>query len=153
LLPDFSAAKASFDADVIDTSSFKPTGDQPMSNHRAVFVALASAVLALSGSGAAFAHAQLSKAMPAAGGAVPMPPSEVTLNFTEKLEATFSTVIVRDAVGKRVNKADAQVDKADRTVMRVGLDPLMPGIYIVEWRALTADTHKTEGAFIFRVGE
>ena len=28
-----------------------------------------------------------------------------------------------------------------------------PGIYIVEWRALTADTHKTEGAFVFRVGE
>jgi methionine-rich copper-binding protein CopC len=45
------------------------------------------------------------------------------------------------------------VDKSDRTTMRVGLEPLMPGIYIVEWRALTADTHRTEGAFIFRVGE
>jgi methionine-rich copper-binding protein CopC len=37
--------------------------------------------------------------------------------------------------------------------MRVGLDALTPGVYIVEWRALTADTHKTEGAFIFRVGQ
>jgi methionine-rich copper-binding protein CopC len=80
-------------------------------------------------------------------------PSEVTLNFSEKLEASFSTVIVRDAVGKRMNKADSQVDKADRTIMRVSLDPLTPGVYIVEWRALTADTHKTEGAFVFRVGE
>jgi methionine-rich copper-binding protein CopC len=124
-----------------------------MSNHRTVFGLLASAVLAMSGSGAAFAHAQLSRATPAAGGAVPMPPSEVTLNFSEKLEAAFSTVIVHDAVGKRVNKADAQVDKTDRTIMRVALDPLTPGVYIVEWRALTADTHKTEGAFIFRVGE
>lgn len=124
-----------------------------MSIHRTVFVLMASAVLALSGAGAAFAHAQLSHATPAAGGAVPMPPSEVTLNFSEKLEAAFSTVIVRDAVGKKVNKADAQVDKADRTIMRVALDPLTPGVYIVEWRALTADTHKTEGAFIFRVGE
>jgi copper resistance protein C len=60
---------------------------------------------------------------------------------------------VRDAVGKKVNKADAQVDKVDRTIMRVVLDPLTPGVYIVEWRALTADTHKTEGAFVFRVGE
>jgi methionine-rich copper-binding protein CopC len=124
-----------------------------MSNHHAGFVVIASAALALSGGGAAFAHAQLSKAMPAVNGAVATAPSEVTLNFSEKLEASFSTVIVRDAVGKRVNKADAQVDKADRTTMRVPLDALTPGIYIVEWRALTADTHKTEGAFIFRVGE
>jgi methionine-rich copper-binding protein CopC len=37
--------------------------------------------------------------------------------------------------------------------MRVSVDPLMPGIYIVEWKALTADTHRTEGAFIFKVGQ
>ena len=124
-----------------------------MSNHRAVFVLAASAVMALSAGNAAFAHAQLKAATPAAGGAVADAPTEVTLNFSEKLEAAFSTVIVRDAVGKRVNKADAQVDKTDRTIMRVALDPLTPGVYIVEWRALTADTHKTEGAFVFRVGE
>jgi hypothetical protein len=124
-----------------------------MSKHRIGFVLIASAALALSGAGAAFAHAQLKTASPAVNGAVTAPPSEVTLNFSEKLEAAFSTVIVRDAVGKRVNKADAQVDKTDRTIMRVAVDPLTPGIYIVEWRALTADTHKTEGAFVFRVGE
>jgi methionine-rich copper-binding protein CopC len=124
-----------------------------MSKHHAGFVLVASAVLALSGAGAAFAHAQLKTATPAVNGAVAAAPSEVTLNFSEKLESAFSTVIVRDAVGKRVDKADAQVDKGDRTIMRVALDPLTPGVYIVEWRALTADTHKTEGAFVFRVGE
>jgi methionine-rich copper-binding protein CopC len=124
-----------------------------MSSYRAALVLAATVALALSGASAAFAHAQLKTATPAAGGAVPMPPSEVTLNFSEKLETAFSTVIVRDAVGKRVNKADSQLDKTDRTIMRVGLEPLTPGIYIVEWKALTADTHKTEGAFVFRVGE
>jgi methionine-rich copper-binding protein CopC len=118
-----------------------------------IAVLAASAVLAMSGTGTAFAHAQLKTATPAVGGEVAEAPSEVTLNFSEKLEASFSTAVVRDAVGKRVNKADAQLDKADRTVMRVGVDQLAPGIYIVEWRALTADTHKTEGAFIFRVGQ
>ena len=93
------------------------------------------------------------QATPAVGGAVTTAPSEVSLNFSEKLESSFSTIIVRDAMGKRVNKGDAQVDKADRTIMRAPLDSITPGIYIVEWRALTADTHKTEGAFIFRVGE
>jgi methionine-rich copper-binding protein CopC len=38
--------------------------------------------------------------------------------------------------------------------MRVSLQPLTEGIYIVVWRAVTADTHKTEGAFIIsRIGE
>jgi methionine-rich copper-binding protein CopC len=124
-----------------------------MSNYRAGYVLIASAVLALSGAGAAFAHAQLKAATPAAGGAVAEAPSEVMLNFSEKLEAAFSTVVVRDAVGKRMNKTDSQLDKVDRTIMRVAVDPLTPGIYIVEWKALTADTHKTEGAFIFRVGQ
>ena len=123
-----------------------------MSNYRSALV-LAAALLAVSGARAAFAHAQLKTATPAVGGEVAEAPSEITLNFSEKLEASFSTAIVRDAVGKRVNKADSQLDKADHTIMRVGLDALTPGIYIVEWRALTADTHKTEGAFIFRVGQ
>jgi copper resistance protein C len=115
------------------------------------FVALAA--LAVAGTGAAFAHANLNRATPAVGGAVDAAPTEVALNFSEKLENAYSTVIVRDAMGKRVDKGEAQIDKADRTVMRVPLDKLAPGIYIVEWRALTADTHRTEGAFIFRVGQ
>ena len=124
-----------------------------MSKYRAGLVVVACAAFALAGAEAAFAHAQLKQATPAVGGAVDSAPTEVTLNFSEKLEPSFSTIIVRDAMGKRVNKDDAQVDKADRTVMRATLDSIQPGIYIVEWRALTADTHKTEGAFIFRVGE
>ena len=42
---------------------------------------------------------------------------------------------------------------AERTTMRVSLQPWTEGIYIVVWRAVTGDTHKTEGAFIFRIGE
>jgi copper resistance protein C len=112
-----------------------------------------TAALTLCGGSAAFAHAALKVATPAVGSAVDSAPTEVTLNFSEKLENTFSTVIVRDAMGKRVDKGEARVDKADRTVMKVSLDSLTPGIYIVEWKALTADTHRTEGAFIFRVGQ
>ena len=125
-----------------------------MTMHRAIAACfVAAAALSLTGTGTALAHAQLSRATPAVGGAVDAAPTEVALNFSEKLENAFSTVIVRDAMGKRVDKGDARVDKADRTVMRVPLESLTPGIYIVEWRALTADTHRTEGAFIFRVGQ
>jgi methionine-rich copper-binding protein CopC len=124
-----------------------------MRTYRAIIAFAAFAALPLMGGEAAFAHAQLSKATPAVGAAVDTAPTEVSLNFSEKLENTYSTVIVRDAMGKRVDKGDAHVDKADRTLMKAALDGLMPGIYIVEWRALTADTHRTEGAFIFRVGQ
>jgi methionine-rich copper-binding protein CopC len=117
------------------------------------FVGAVFLVALLSGQTPASAHAELKQATPAAGGSVSVAPTEVTLNFNERLEPTFSTIMVRDAVGKRVDKADARVDQRDRATMRVSLQTLTNGIYIVEWRALTSDTHRTEGAFIFRVGE
>jgi methionine-rich copper-binding protein CopC len=109
--------------------------------------------LLLSGPTPASAHAQLRSATPAAGASVDTAPAEVLVKFSEPLEASFSTVAVRDAVGKRVDKADAHLDPGDRTIIHVSLQPLAKGTYIVVWRALTADTHRTEGAFIFRVGK
>jgi len=117
------------------------------------FTAGASAALIVAGASTAWAHAELKQATPAVDGKVQTAPTEVTLKFSERLEPAFTALIVRNAVGKRVDKSNGQIDKADRTVMRSSLEPLSPGIYIVEWRALTADTHRTEGAFIFRVGE
>lgn len=125
-----------------------------MMNHSLITSAAALAAALLScGPDPAFAHAQLRSAAPAAGAGVPTAPAEVAVTFTEPLESAFSSVVVRDAVGNRVDKADSHVDQSDRTTMRVSLSPLNEGIYVVEWRALTADTHRTEGAFIFRVGE
>src|SRR5215831_17683367 len=121
---------------------------------RRIFTFAASAALIMGGAGAAWAHAELKQATPAVDGAVQTAPTEITLKFSERLEPAFTAVIVRNAVGKRVDKADGQIDKADRTVLRTSLQPsLSPGVYIVEWRALTTDTHRTEGAFIFRVGQ
>jgi methionine-rich copper-binding protein CopC len=69
--------------------------------------------------------------MPPAGGSVAAAPTEVLASFSEPLEAAFSSVVVRDAVGKRVDKADARIDPADRSTIRVSLPPLSQGIYIV----------------------
>jgi methionine-rich copper-binding protein CopC len=124
-----------------------------MSAQRAFLVLSASAVLFLSGAAAASAHAHLVRATPAAGGTVHEAPTEVVLRFNEKLESVFSSVVVRDSSGKQVDKADSQVDKADRLVLRVSLQPLTPGAYKVEWRALSTDTHKVNGDFTFKVGE
>jgi methionine-rich copper-binding protein CopC len=102
---------------------------------------------------AAFAHAQLVRAVPAAGATVGSAPSEVTLRFNERLEPAFSSVTVRDAGGKQVDKGDTHVEKSDRAVMKISLPPLSPGVYTVEWRATSSDTHKVNGTFTFKVGE
>ena len=97
---------------------------------------------------AAHAHASLTRASPSAGSTVRAAPQEVILTFTDKLEAAFSNLSVADAGGAEVTQGKAQV--SDNT-MRVGLKPLNAGIYKVNWRAVSRDTHKTEGSFTFRI--
>jgi methionine-rich copper-binding protein CopC len=125
-----------------------------MSTQHTSIVLAASAVLVLSGTVTALAHAHLVRATPAVGATVSTPPNEVTLHFSEKLESAFSSVVVRDQTGKQVDKGGAAVDKGDRTLMRVLLQqPVAPGVYKVEWKAMSADTHKIDGNFTFKVGE
>jgi methionine-rich copper-binding protein CopC len=120
---------------------------------RSILALAAGAVVTLLATATAFAHAHLVRATPSAGGTIQAAPTEVLLRFSEKLESVFTLVVVRDSAGKQVDKADTQVDKADRFVTRVSLQPLTPGTYKVEWRALSTDTHKVNGNFTFVVGE
>jgi methionine-rich copper-binding protein CopC len=112
-----------------------------------------SALFLLGGILIANAHAQLVRAEPAAGGNVGKAPSEVTLHFNERLEGALSSVVVRDAAGKQVDKGNGVVDKKDRKIIRVSLPDLEPGVYKVEWRAVSTDTHRVTGDFTFKVGE
>jgi hypothetical protein len=115
--------------------------------------AFASVALLLTGITVAFAHAELKRAVPPAGGTVAAAPNEVTVIFSEPLETAFSTLVVRDSAGKQVDNGDAHIDKDDRTTMRVSLQPLPRGTYTVKWRVVTVDTHRTEGTFTFTVSE
>ena len=106
-----------------------------------LFVALSNAV--------AHAHAFLDHANPLVGSTVASAPREVSLTFTQNLEAAFSSVQVTDANGAQVDQGKAQVSG---NTMRIGLKSLSPGTYRVRWHALSVDTHKTEGSFTFTVG-
>lgn len=108
--------------------------------------------VALFGAVAAYAHAQVVHADPPAGSMLTAAPGQVTLKFSEKLEPVFSSIVVRNAMGARVDKNDGYIDKGN-ALMRISLQPLTPGNYIVEWRALSVSTYKTEGAFIFTIVE
>jgi methionine-rich copper-binding protein CopC len=115
---------------------------------RNIIAAIMLALLPL-GTAGAQAHAFLDHAEPRVGSTVASAPREVSLSFTQDLEPAFSSVEVSDAKGARVDQGKAQVSAS---VMRIGLKPLSRGTYKVRWRALSVDTHTTEGSFSFHVG-
>ncbi|HVZ51527.1 MAG TPA: copper homeostasis periplasmic binding protein CopC [Pseudolabrys sp.] len=113
-------------------------------------ITLVCLTVALAAQQFAQAHAMLDHASPAVGSTVATPPQEVVLWFTEQLEPAFSTIEVRGPGGMLVSTGRAQVG-GDKTQMHVGLKQLAPGNYKVNWRALSVDTHRTQGSFSFHV--
>jgi copper resistance protein C len=108
-----------------------------------------ASLFAFATSGAAQAHAFLDHASPLVGSTVAAAPHEVSLSFTQNLEAAFSTVEVTDGNGARVDQGKARVSGS---TMQIGLKALPPGTYKVHWHALSVDTHSTQGSFSFHVG-
>jgi len=100
--------------------------------------------------GEATAHALLDRAEPRVGNTVATAPREVTLWFTQKLEAAFSTVTVTIAAGQRVDTGKPRVSGNQ---MAVSLRAGGAGTYHVTWRVLSIDAHTTDGSFSFQVGQ
>jgi methionine-rich copper-binding protein CopC len=100
----------------------------------------------------ALAHAHLDHSVPSAGAKVAAAPKEVSLWFTEALEAKFSTIEVRDANGAQMQTGSAQLAADNTAQLHISLKPLPPGTYKVNWCVLSVDTHRTQGSFTFRVG-
>lgn len=105
----------------------------------------------LGGISAANAHAHLRSATPAVDSTVAVPPSNVTIRFTEGIEPRFSSIAVRDSAGKRVDKGAAHTAPSDNALFSVGLAALPAGTHAVAWHATATDTHKTDGKFSFAV--
>jgi copper resistance protein C len=117
--------------------------------HRPAIVGIIPLVLLLV-MGEASAHAVLDHAEPRVGNTVATAPREVTLWFTQRLEPAFSTIIVTNAAGQRV---DAGKTRVSGNQMSVSLRSGGAGTYRVNWRVLSVDTHRTDGSFTFRVGQ
>lgn len=100
---------------------------------------------------AASAHGKLESAAPATGSTVDAAPDTLRLTFNEDLEPTFSSVKVSDANGNAVSQEKAKIDASNPRVMTIAMPKLAPGAYTVQWVAMTADAHRTKGAYTFRV--
>jgi len=114
--------------------------------------AVALIVASLSAS-AAFAHAELQSAQPAAGSAATTSPQQIRLTFSEAVIPQFSGVELRDQTGKLIATGKAAVDPASKNVLVVPIgEQLPPGNYEVEWHAVSEDTHREKGNCSFSVG-
>lgn len=108
------------------------------------------AVLALVASIPAFAHAHPKEISPAADSTVSAP-SELSIHFSEALEAKFSKLEVTDAKGTAVTKQPAVLDSADSKHLTLPLPTLSAGVYHVHWVSAATDGHRLEGNYMFTV--
>jgi copper resistance protein C len=115
--------------------------------HRMGFLAAAACLVGQ----AALAHAQLQRASPRSGSKLAVPPSAVTITYTEDVEPALSTIEVLDVQGTRVDKSDPHLVGNGNRQLSVSLLRLPPGRYSVIWHVTSVDTHKTEGQFNFSV--
>jgi len=97
------------------------------------------------------AHAMLDRSAPPVGSSVKSSPARVELWFTQPLEPAFSSVKVLDGGGRQVDRGDSTVDSVDAAHLLISVPALPSGRYRVVWRAISADTHVTEGDFTFDV--
>jgi len=111
----------------------------------------AGIVASLMGIATAGAHAVFDHAVPSIGGAVSTSPQEVRLSFDEPVEPAFSGVELSTAEGQPITTSAATTDPGDSAQLVLRLPPLAPGRYKVTWHVVSADTHRTQGVYIFEI--
>lgn len=108
----------------------------------------AAAVCALLVTGLAQAHATLQSAVPANNSVVTAPPTEIKLNFAKP--ARLTAVTVQKEGDKEARSLDA-LPKEAAASLTVPVQPLAPGKYTVNWRAMSGDNHVMSGVLRFTV--
>jgi methionine-rich copper-binding protein CopC len=113
--------------------------------------ALAIAAAGLLAATQASAHAKLVSAMPAQNASVAAP-KQLVLKFSEKLQPKLSGVdLTMPQMNNMAVASKTSVGQDGVTVTVTPAKPLAPGVYRVNWHAVTADTHRLEGKYDFTV--
>jgi copper transport protein len=100
----------------------------------------------------AAAHAGLVRAEPAAGSMLVVPPQQIVLEFTERLDPTVSRLQLLDDQGRLLTETTT-VDPKQPVRLQLEPGPLPRGSYTAVWRVRSAeDGHVTEGVVPFGVG-
>jgi copper resistance protein C len=113
---------------------------------RSFLTLTAGAFFALAGSAAA--HAMLSRAEPAVGATLRGPVTAVRLRFSERIEPALCRITLEAADGSSIAAHDLTAEEGGR-VLAGQIPALAAGAYRVRWRAVSVDTHVTEGDYVF----
>jgi copper transport protein len=119
---------------------------------RLLVIVLAAAAASLTLPAAAWAHAALLQTTPVASRVVNVPPTQVSLRYSEPVEPRFAIVSVTDAAGHKVTAGPPRRSPVDADTLLVPLKKLSEGWYLVYWRVISVDGHPVRGAFTFAVG-
>ncbi len=117
-----------------------------MVNRILAFAAASAMVLSAS---SALAHARLVSATPGNGITVTAPRT-ISLTFSERFAAPFSTVEVEDSRGRAIRLTKA-VSEDGKTLGGSFAAPLTTGVYRVTWAIAAADGHRMTGTYSFTV--
>ncbi|MGH7938101.1 MAG: copper resistance CopC family protein, partial [Bryobacteraceae bacterium] len=94
----------------------------------------------------------LVRSEPKNGAVLKQSPTEIRMWFTEPLKVQLSTIVVRDAAGKQVDRGDLHADEKQPTLLHLSLVPTLGhGRYKVSWSAIAQDLHVSKGDFAFQV--
>jgi methionine-rich copper-binding protein CopC len=85
-----------------------------------------------------------------AGSVVGLPPSTVTLWFSQRIEPAFSKIRVLGPTAFRSTKVIRRLTLPRRS-RSVSRSQARPGTYRVQWRVLSLDSHVNEDHFTFEV--
>ncbi len=96
-------------------------------------------------------HAFPVRSEPKTGETVHTSPQQIRMWFDGMLEPAFSTIVVQDSSGRKVDKGDGKVNASDSTILETSLPPLPPGTYHVIWNVVARDGHRTNGDFTFSI--
>jgi len=99
----------------------------------------------------ASAHAMLERADPMVGSTVHAAPAAISLRFGEAIEPALSSLSLARSDGAAVPLATPIVTERGTVLVAVVRGAMTPGLYRVQWRVVSVDTHVTQGAFSFRI--
>ncbi|GBR53026.1 copper resistance protein CopC [Neokomagataea thailandica NBRC 106555] len=118
---------------------------------------LAASFVALSAAPSVQAHAKLLTETPAIN-ASGTAPAQITLNFSEKLVPAFSRVMLKmvsmpgmDMPTPQDVTVKSSVSADGKSLVAVPAEALDAGKYVVEYRAVSVDTHTVKGTYMFTV--
>jgi methionine-rich copper-binding protein CopC len=113
---------------------------------------LLALMLASLAAGGAQAHARLVEASPPQGAILAQAPGRLWLRFNEVVRVAGSGVQLTGPDGRaRLLDPLTQDPKDARAVLAPLPAGLAPGRYLVRWRALSPDAHRTQGEFAFTI--